>query len=428
MLTADLIRPRIRARDGRVWTVPLAEDDPQALQLADDVLGLFAAFVGRTRGELDEALSDYEGDSLEYPVIRGLAKTLSDQCDWGADLPANDFDPAALRRTLFDLAVQRGPVTEQPDLLHRAHRATLLAEVAETYAITPGQAERVLYADLAEAHLLQSLGGAWRPADLLARYNLELARGLLYWASELRIVATGRYKDLFKYIKLFKLLNTIRRRAEGGYHITLDGPASPFIRSSTRYGFQFARFLPALLLCDDWAMEADIHLPRGAIARAGGDPDTSLRYTLSPRSGLKSHYRPGPEFDSRLEADFAAEFEEKYGSAARRSWAPAREDELIQVGDTVMIPDFSLTHRKDGRRALIELAGFWHPEYIKRKVRKLREARRADVLIVAYEWGNVTDALWDEVPNEVIKFTRKPVLKEVLAAVERVAVVPPGRE
>lgn len=427
MLTADLIRPRIRVRDGRVWTAPLAEDDHQAFQLAADVLGLFAVFVGRTRGELDEALTDYEGDSLEYPLIRGLAKTLSDQCDWGADLPGDDFDPTALRRSLFELSATRGPVTEQPDLLHRADRTTLLAETAATYAITPRQVERVLYADLAEAHILQSLGADWRPQDLLARYNLELARGLLYWASELRIVATGRYKDLFKYIKLFKLLNTIRRRPEGGYHITLDGPASPFIHSSTRYGFQFAKFLPALLLCVDWAMEADIHLPRGAVVRAGGDGDSPLLYTLSPRSGLKSHYKPGPEFDSQLEADFAAEFEAKYGGA-RRKWELAREDELIQVGDTVMIPDFSLTHRKDGRRALIELAGFWHPEYIKRKVRKLREAQRADVLIVAYEWGNVTDGLWDEVPNEVIKFTRKPVLKEILAAVERVAVVPEDRD
>lgn len=400
----------------------LAEDDPHALQLASDVLGLFQAFVGRTRAELDEALSDYEGDSLDYPTIRGLAKTLSDCCDWGADLPSGDLDPVDLRRTLFELAARSGPVTMQPDLIHRQQRSALLAEAAARYAITVPEVERALYADLAEAHLLQQMDPAWTPQALLARYNLELARGLLYWASELRIVATGRYKDLFKYIKLFKLLNVVRPREEGGYHITLDGPLSPFIRSSTRYGFQFAKFLPALLLCEDWSLEADIRLPVGASVRAT-ESAAPLRYTLTPRSGLKSHYTPGPEFDSRLEADFAAEFEAKYGGV-RKQWQLAREDELIQVGDTVMIPDFSVTHRRDGRRALIELAGFWHPEYIRRKVRKLREAKRPDVIIVAYEWGNMTDSLWDEVPNEVIKFTRKPVLKDILAAVERVAVVP----
>ncbi|HYN89999.1 MAG TPA: DUF790 family protein [Ardenticatenaceae bacterium] len=421
MLTSDLIRPRIRSRDGRIWIALVAEQDQQMLQLAGEVLSLFAAGVGRTRGELDEALADYEGDSLEYTIIRGLAKTLGDCCDWGADLPGEEFDPAALRRTFFELAAQRGPVTGQPDLLHQADREGIVAEAAAVYAITPAQAERAFYADLSEAHLLQNLGASWTPAQLLSRYNLELARGLLYWASELRIVVTGSYKQLFKYIKLFKLLNTIRAREEGGYHITLDGPLSPFVRSTTRYGFQFAKFLPALLLCDEWTMEADVRPPRAAGGASGGDADTALLYTLSPRTGLKSHYKPGREFDSQLEADFAAEFEAKYGEKRGR-WLLAREDELIQVADTVMIPDFSVTNRKDGRRALIELAGFWHPEYIKRKVRKLREAKRSDVLVVAYEWGNVTDALWDEVPNEVIRFTRKPVLKEIVAAVERIAV------
>lgn len=31
-------------------------------------------------------------------------------------------------------------------------------------------------------------------------------RGLLYWAGELRVTVRGGYKDLFKYLKLFKLI------------------------------------------------------------------------------------------------------------------------------------------------------------------------------------------------------------------------------
>jgi predicted nuclease of restriction endonuclease-like RecB superfamily len=84
---------------------------------------------------------------------------------------------------------------------------------------------------------------------LLARYNLELTRGVLYWASQLRIDVTGSYKDLWKYLKLFKLMFWATREGEG-YHLELDGPISPFVHATTRYGRAFAAFMPALLLCD----------------------------------------------------------------------------------------------------------------------------------------------------------------------------------
>ena len=98
-----------------------------------------------------------------------------------------------------------------------------------------------------------------------------------------------------------------------------------------------------------------------------------------------------------------------------------------------MIPDFSFTHVKDGRRALLEIAGFWHPDYLRRKAWKLREAGRRDLILLAYEGANcATETLrqaqgkrWANVPGEVLLFKNKPVLKDVLAAVERCA-VPPG--
>ncbi len=102
----------------------------------------------------------------------------------------------------------------------------------------------------------------------------------------------------------------------------------------------------------------------------------------------------------------------------------AREDEIIAVGDSVLIPDFSFTHVRDGRRALVELAGFWHPEYLRRKAWKLRQAGRRDIVLVAYQSVNTTPETWADVPGEVLLFASKPVIKDVLAAVERCAVLP----
>jgi predicted nuclease of restriction endonuclease-like RecB superfamily len=138
---------------------------------------------------------------------------------------------------------------------------------------------------------------------------------------------------------------------------------------------------------------------------------------------LRGHFKASDLFDSRLEADFAAEFEEKYGGA-KRKWALAREDELVPVGDTVMIPDFSFTH-KDGRRALLEIVGFWHPAYLRRKLAKVRQAGRRDLILLVYEGVNVTEETFQEASaGEVLTFSRKPVLKDVLEAVERSAVLP----
>jgi uncharacterized protein len=418
MLTADLIRPRVRIQGNQITTQPLSQRDPIGLRTAAELIRLFQAYLNQPRRELDAALEEYEGDRLDYPVLRGLAKVLSDATTFANEPPV---DPTDLRAALFTRAAERGLVVAHPDLLHPALRETLISEVAESFGLTPAGVENTLYADLPEEQLLVALGPQWTEQELVGRYNLELARGLLYWASEMRLTVQGGYKDLFKYLKLFKLMNTIQRLPKGGYAITVDGPLSPFVSATLRYGFQMAKFLPGLMLCPEWTMEADIHVPW---RRAQGETAKSspLHYRLDHRSELRSHYMASAAYDSLLEEDFAAEFEAKFGGTQRK-WVLAREDEIIPVGDSVLIPDFSFTHIRDRRRALVELAGFWHPEYLRRKAWKLRQAGRLDVVLVAYQSVNTTPETWADVPGEVLLFASKPIIKDVLEAVERCAVL-----
>src|SRR2546430_11533838 len=63
------------------------------------------------------------------------------------------------------------------------------------------------------------------------------------------------YTTLFRSLKLFKLMFWARALPGAGYAIDLDGPISPFVQATTRYGRQFAAFLPALLLCERWRSE-----------------------------------------------------------------------------------------------------------------------------------------------------------------------------
>ena len=403
MLKSDLIRPRLVIQGEQVQP-RLLPAGYRWLRVAGELTALFQEHAGCTRGQLADALRAYEGDSLDYPILRGLAAVLEQRATFEREPPVA---PAALREFLF----AGGPVTPEKDLFRQQTRAERLAEAAAHFDITPQQVESALFADLAEEQILQECGPPLAPRDLIARYNLEVARGLLYWARDVHIDVAGGYKDLFKYVKLFKLMHTIRPAGDG-YHITLHGPISPFVSSTIRYGLQFAKFMPALLLCHTWRMEAAVR-PPGA--------DRFLRYTLDERTPLRTHFKASGEFDSRLEADFAAEFEAKY-TRAQRKWELAREDEIVLAGDTVLIPDFSLTHRKDGRRALVEIVGFWHPRYLQRKLAKLREAGRSDLIVLVYESANVAEGSFEEAAaGEVLHFVNKPILKDVLAAAERCA-------
>ena len=146
-----------------------------------------------------------------------------------------------------------------------------------------------------------------------------------------------------------------------------------------------------------------------------------MLYRLDHTSSLHSHFKRSGEFDSRLEADFAREFEQKVGGK-RGHWQLTRESEVLLLGDTVMVPDFVLIDTKDDqRRILIELVGFWHPNYLRRKVEKVHAANCAHLLLLVYNGLNVTEEAFQGAASQVIFFQEKPVLKEVMATVEAMA-------
>jgi predicted nuclease of restriction endonuclease-like RecB superfamily len=405
MLVAELVKPRLRTH-GKSLSVEGLTANKMYRRTAHDLIALFRWHLGQPQRVWWDALDEFEGVRTDYIVIRGLAKVLVDGATFTpVETP---IAPVEVREQLF----RRGPVFTTTDLFHQQRREDVLTITAEAMGTTWEQVEGALYADRTAEYQLTDLGPEWTPEGLIGRYNLELARGVLYWSNEMRIEIHDSYKEFWRYLKLFKLMFWARPM-ESGYQVTLDGPISPFVKSTTRYGRQFASFLPALFLCEKWQMVADVRLPQSRGA---------LEYRLDDKTPLKSHFKQSGAFDSALEADFARVFEAKFGGE-RGQWVLSREDEVILLGDTVMIPDFSVTNKRDGRRALIEIVGFWHPEYLRRKVEKVRAANRRDLILLVYEGVNLTEDRLKDVPGEVLYFPNKPVLKDVMKAVERVAEV-----
>ncbi|MGH9754533.1 MAG: DUF790 family protein, partial [Blastocatellia bacterium] len=296
-------------------------------------------------------------------------------------------DAAAIRGDIFERAAGSWPVVRRKGSPIGADRHSILEEAAAGCGFTVAQLEDELYADLPERRRLAGFAARREPEALIARYNMELARGLLYWAERLVIDVEDSYQDVFRYIKLCRLMSAITRH-ERGYRIELDGPLS-LLRGTLRYGLKMAVFLPALALCRTWRMEA-------VIVKKG----ERLNFALDDQSRLVSHFRRFPLFDSRLESDFAADFQKAF-ERRRHDWRLARADAVIPLErNEVMIPDFTLRNQ-NGREVYLEIVGFWTPEYLNRKIEKVKAAR-LDNLILAVskrlalgeETAKELDVLW----------------------------------
>ncbi|MBO0721845.1 MAG: DUF790 family protein [Blastocatellia bacterium] len=397
MLTKDLLRYRIDGGQIRPAFVDTAS--PRYRHAASELFKVFTKHAGRTRDELEMALEKYAEYRTDYRIIRGLGKILMKF----AAFEHRSTNAAKIRSALFERAAKDWPVVLHKRSPHETDRQSILDEIAGNTGLTTEQLEEGLYADLPGRQRLIRFTAVCDPGALIARYNMELARGLLYRAERLTIDIEDSYQDVFRYIKLCRLMHTIQR-CEGGYRVELDGPLS-LIKGSIRYGLKMAVFLPALALCRKWRLDAVI-IRRGA----------RLNFSLDDQSHLVSHFRRFPYYDSRLESDFAADFNKLF-EPNTDGWRLARADAVIPLErNEVMIPDFTI-HRVDGNQAIyLEIVGFWTPEYLSRKIAKLRAARLNNMIVAVSRRLALSDEIAEEL--NVLWFDRKLAAADVIALCE----------
>jgi len=385
MLPKELLRYRIES--GQIRPAFLDTASPRYRHVASELFAAFDKQVGNTQGELDEAIEKYAAGRTDYRIIRGLAHVITGFVEF----EASTTDSAKLRSAVFERAAEGWPVVRNKTSPSETDRHSVLESVAADLDLPVSQLEDELYADLPERRRLIRLTAPREPVALIARYNMELARGLLYWAERLTIDIEDSPQDVFRYIKLCRLMHTITRR-ERGYRIELDGPLS-LLRGTRRYGLKMAVFLPALALCQKWRMEA-------AIVKGG----ERLIFSLDDQSGLVSHFRRFPLFDSKLERNFADDFQKAFERHSHQ-WSLTRADAVIPVEhNQVMIPDFTLRDRS-GREVYLEIVGFWTPEYLSRKIEKVRAARPDNLILAVSKRLSLSEATAKEL--DVLWFAGK---------------------
>lgn len=357
-------------RKGETIAPVLAPVDDEHLALARDVVALFEAHVGRRRRELLDALAERERQmGPRFKVVRGLATLLERRAAFEM---ATRLDPSRARRAIHDACarLQGGAATTLEA------RERVLAEAARDVAVTVDELERAATAD-ADANLVLVAFTPVDPERLLLRHNVALVQTLLFDATRVEVEIESGVRDLLGLVKLNGLMHVVERRDDGWHRVVLDGPLS-ILRDTRRYGTAMAKVLPGLARCGRWRLEAHVHE-----AETG---KTRVFRTDHERLPIPSLHVDEPDaavgFDSALERRFSEAWR-----ALRTPWRLVREPAAIQLreSDEVVIPDFGFSWRDGPVVAYLEIAGFWTPDYLARKLERMRRLPSGTPLLLAID-------------------------------------------
>jgi len=357
------------------------------------MLTIYGNGINKQRRQLHKQVEKLFIDEADCPVSRiaAFCKLLDDKSAYQTD---PDGNATKLRLKVFSMAAKYHPLVNEKDRLFEHDENDTKQGIANELEMSWDEIDQSLYSDVMEFQQLNEFEGYDSAAAFLSRYNVAQLQASLYKAETLKIWASDDFKTILRYAKLARLLHDIKRTGPSKYEITLSGPVS-VLHETRRYGVNFARFLPALLACKNWKMSATIKTPW----------KTTAKLNLSDKDGFSSHLPEPDEFDSSVEEAFAKKF-----GTERDGWQLIREGEILHKNQTTFVPDFVFRH-KDGNEVLMEIIGFWTPEYLAHRRETLRKFHKHNILLAIPESSLKVDA--DSAKN-VVPYKKAILLKSVM--------------
>ena len=333
-------------------------------------------FVGRPQRELDARLREPLPCESPPRKLRQATHVLTRlrQSQGQAAVP-----PRRARALVFGEAAR---TTDLP--------AAVYGRVAAVLGVSAGELQDSLFADLPGNRLVTAPAPSLSPAELALRTNLALAQALLFRATSVRIEAVGNARALVRHSKWRGLICSVAERSSAADTVLeLSGPFALF-RHTRLYGHALGEIVPLLAWCRRFRLSAEsIFRGRRLILQlATGDP---IFPSVEPR-----------RYDSRLEERFARDFRR-----LSPDWDVLREPEPVTAGGTLIFPDFAIHHRHDpARRWLLEIVGFWTPDYVARKLALYRSARLSNLILCIDEDRNCAT---EDIPQgaRVVRFRRR---------------------
>ncbi|HZY86586.1 MAG TPA: DUF790 family protein [Gemmataceae bacterium] len=400
MLTGKLVRVRY-ARD-RIVPHYLSAADPAWLEAAERLLELFRGQDGRTRGELEDDQREAFGDDPGQLVHQGLAKLLEDRCEFEV---VSGHPPEELRAAVFRAAA-RQRVAAPPEgeaALSAApfDRAAVVATVAGDLGLTAEAVEGGLFADLkSEQRLVRFKDLSAR--HLLERYNVALAQAVLLRATRVHVTIRReppqRYRQLLRQVKFHRLVCEMEQVGPDSHRLHLDGPLSLF-SATQKYGLQLALFLPAVLLCRDFELKAELRW---------GPQRKPKTFLLTPGDGLVSHYADTGMFVPPELRLFVEAFRKRI-----TDWELVEETEVFPLGGGFWVPDFRLVHKASGQIVLLEVLGFWRRSSAEQHLQRLRQNVREPFLLAVSDQLHIEETELEGLPAGIHRFRNMPLPDEI---------------
>lgn len=337
----------------------------------------FERFEGRRQRELDRRLK--EPLPCPAPSRKFRAATVVLNRLWKSE-PPTKLRAARARAEVFALAA-RTP----------GDRDEVLALAARRLDTTPDVLEDALLSDLPAERVVQRPAAPPEPLELGLRVNLALAQSVVRRSTSIQLSVHENARPIVRHAKLRGLICTVRGGGAnaGEAQLSISGPFALF-RHTLVYGRALAELVPLLVRCPHFSLSARAILAgeQATFELTSGDP-------LFPATETR-------RFDSRLEERFAREL-----ARIAPDWDVIREPEAVPAGGKLIFPDFLLRHRLDPTRVwLVEIVGFWTPEYLARKLAGLREARIRNLILCIDEERQCSEA---DLPTNtpVVRFRRR---------------------
>ncbi len=363
-----------------------AKDEVWVRRLLDDI----PAFAGRRVADWDRACAhDLIRDAVHLGArprsAAGMLRVAGRAWRTHVDAPQK---PASIRRIVFEQVA--GAPTREAGL---ARAAALLGLATESV-------EAALFADRSPLRRLIAPAAWPSPRALCETYNLCLVQGLLLRAREVVTHVVSQVRSVVRFAKLKRLLCTYEQTSTGTA-LRMSGPLS-ILRSTTKYGHALATFVPAAVATPGWSVDATCVL---------GGEDATLR--ISAGDPLASVHALPREVDSMVERRFARDLR-----ALDSGWRLERETAALTFKaangtERLFFPDFTLLRADD--RVMVEIVGFYTPEYLHTKLQALRQIS-APVLVCIDEALGVQQGAVSAA--SVISYRRRLDAAVVVAAAE----------
>ncbi len=389
MLPSQLLRARAsRGRLRVLW----AYGSGIELELARELISVFEECTGSTLGDLHSRIEDvekcYEVLSVDYKLVRGLATLLERRCKVARR--ATRVDPSKARSIVFALCTEAsGGFASTAE-----ERRALIEAAAEKLGLTVEELEEALWCDRESEMLVEGFSKIGE-RELLREYNLALLQTALFRALRMSIETKApgwELKSLLRAVKRLGLMYSAEK--DGGVKLLVDGPAS-LLKMTTRYGTALAKLVPHVVSMSSWVI-------RATVLRAERREPLLLVVSDSEKKLFPDFPPSEPEYDSAIEEKFASIM------GGLGGWCVRREEEAVLAGSSMILPDFCLT--KGPLKAYVEIVGYWTPEYLSRKVRKLAEAE-APILILADK--QLACSRLGKLPHRVVYYEDKIPASEV---------------